>query len=733
MVCLAGCQGRENLDLANEAWAQGDAQRAVTHFETAFRHQPSFAKDASVQSAYALARSRVSFDQAEIYRQGCRYRESLDAYELAAELDPTDARIAPAIQQVRQEAVAWRYERAVVAAAVDDLPLARLSLKAGLEFVSNHEPTHRALALLDASSNTNAVGIDTMRRARAQAKMRHWQEVIPIAEQAFEQNADWLEALALKARAQHQMDHSVNQLALARADAKKHQLGPAIDKLNDAINTWAGHEEAVAEHTRVVAIRHEALSLNEQAVQAADNQDWDAAIRLAAESSAVDQSDRVLKDTATAMPRVAATWLVARGDEVLVTGDRSEAESQYARALGYDPDHTAANQGMAKIFAQRGEGFAQGGQRGIAAVAYAVSLGHASIPKTRDAYNQSLVGLWDQWGQSGVAMLVAPPSHPVHASAVSAREFEQAMAEELDPRLLRQTPAASGDAVTASLGYRLEVDFVDAGFSTRLVSRRSLSHPYSVERWAINPAYVRAERAHRRAVERYRNASSGSMAKPNWQHQYKNKEGESQEEAQRRRRQRQRKHQEHQRHLQSLKSAMDSAYHQLRCTPHQILVLDQYQWPYTKETHEKVGLVTACFKLVSIETGEAVDAWDVSVKTRDTDSMNMNANPSIGLHVNPLVLEGDEFMRRKLMRQLGSEAAQRTSGSTLKDRAWRLNQMAHHLRAGGREQEAVEVFAAAIIAEHRQFSQATRRKIAALWHGEAVAMLVEEAVPALAE
>jgi len=130
----------------------------------------------------------------------------------------------------------------------------------------------------------------------------------------------------------------------------------------------------------------------------------------------------------------------------------------------------------------------------------------------------------------------------------------------------------------------------------------------------------------------------------------------------------------------------------LQYAPATVMVSFAAQWPYTVQHHEKRGLAEVSIRIVRQATGDVAHTDAVRESCVHRDTTIDNANASIGLSSDPLVLPSDEAVRRTLIDELADKSSDRLLSALMGIRAKEMRTRAEALERKGDTEKAVEAF-----------------------------------------
>ena len=144
--------------------------------------------------------------------------------------------------------------------------------------------------------------------------------------------------------------------------------------------------------------------------------------------------------------------------------------------------------------------------------------------------------------------------------------------------------------------------------------------------------------------------------------------------------------------LRRCEGRVEALQRQLQYASATVVVSFAAQWPYTMQHHEKRGLAEVSIRISRAATGDVTHTDAVRESCVHRDTTIDNANASIGLSSDPLVLPSDEAVRQTLIDELADKSSDRLLSALMRIRADEMRGRAEALEREGDTERAVEAF-----------------------------------------
>lgn len=671
VVLLTGCTAYRHNKAGDAAASTGDMRSAVYHYERALDHKERYTRDAKFLTKLATARSRVAYDEARQLRAEGRYEPAIDQLRESMRQDPGYAEPAALLPVVLKEAARWRYTQALAAADAGDLAAARDHLTRSMQHDLTDESVSYAMASLTPDAlNAETPGLADYRQGLSQSAQRRW----AIAEQTLltsvAANGGLLPARAALHDARAQLAEARRLQRDGQALIDQLTMGPAIKSLNRSLDIWPFNTQASELLTQAKEQQALADAQFAKATQAAGQAKWDDAIALADSGLAIDRSHPGLDELRGALPRRAAADHTRRGDAHLDEGELDQAHQSYKRALSYRSTYGNARKGIATVYAAWGAGHELADQYGAALLNYAKGQSYTRTKSLNDGVVRTSAALRDRLGVG-----------------LSINADEQRRGD-IDPRQLNSALVGSLQA-NASRGlsiqnqgtpYELRLSISNATIDERLTNTSRRTHRYTTEELRHNPDYARVARRydHECAVLRRYEADlssfrcRGHLDKSPCDCFNSGRYNQLKNQVSRQRR------------------VVNSAKHDLDCTPRQIRITLHHDWDYTVETYTKTGELKVITELIDTASGKTVKSFTHQASFAQSDDRTLNSNPSVGVRHDDLNLSSDNTVRGALTDELASAAGPWAVNALIDHRLARISASIDVFEEAGKTAEALE-------------------------------------------
>jgi tetratricopeptide (TPR) repeat protein len=636
-LVLTGCTAYKHNKAGDAAARTGDMRSAVYHYERAMANKERYSRDSDFLSKLAVAKSRVSYDDARRSRSEGRYEQALDQLRESMRQDPNYAEPSALLPVVLKEAAHWRYTQAVAAADHGNLDAARDHLMRAMQ----HDMTDEAVAYAMASLNPEALrpdtpGLSAYREGLSKAAERRWLLAEQTQLKSVALNAGLLPARAALSDARDQLAEARRLQRDGRALIGQLTMSPAIKSLTQSLSIWPHNPQASELLAKAKAQQALANEQFEKATQAAGQAKWDDAIALADSGLAIDRSHPALGELRGALPRRAAADHTHRGDGHLEKGDLDTAHQSYARALTYRDTYREARLGMSYVYTKWAKQHEQAGRLGAALLNYAKGRSYTRSKALDDGSLKMRAAIRDR-----LDVGIAVSADAQRRGAIDPRQLSGALIGSL------QSKQSRGLAVQGQgQPYALRLSIAKADIDERRTNTSRRTHHYTTQELRHNPEYDRVARELRHEESALRSIESrlssfrcsghiGDMACDCFSSSRYNSLKSSAS---------------HQRRV------VDRLRHKLSCTPRQIKVTLHHDWPYTVETYTKTGELKVHTELIDTASGKPVKSFTHQASFAQSDDRTLNANPSVGVRHDDLNLHSDGYVSNALTAELATAA-----------------------------------------------------------------------------
>lgn len=718
VMLVSGCASRNHLRQADAAAASGDMRSALYHYERALSHDADLARDTDYLDKLAAAQTRVAYEDAAALRADGRYEAAARKLHESLSYDPRFVPSMELLSVVNGEAARERYRRALTAADLGAMDAAGEHLRVAFA----HDPADDAVVAALASLRietlpANTAGLDVFRRGAAQAGELRWSAAAGSYQEAIALNANLLPARAELAAAQAQLAESRQLADSGAARVRESRISVAVPLLEQSLAVWPYNQPAAELLTHAQGALALANSSFNDAVSAAEQSDWDAAIAAADAGLIVDKSHPQLRELRPQLATRAANDYTRRAAAHLEVEDYEGARADYLRALDYKHPHAPAQRGLAGVYYAMGERLEQQGRHGAALLHFNRGQRYMATAEIAQGQTRALRTLRSNNGMSlGIAVGDTPDGLAVSAGRLSDALNRAAARHE-----------RSGLALTNDQPrFSLTTEITGAWIEERRTGADTRTHRYTVDEPRPNPTYhaLVEDIDHLRiAIDRLEADYHSHVGRNHGHHRHEGGDtiggghgshgGHERELSDR-----------EARHLNQLlyninrrKRDIDRLYSQLRRTPREILVPVAYTADYTIETYTKTGGVTVNARLIDTQTGEVVESFTVSGEAMHRDTTIPNPRPEIGIQPNPLSLPDDSQVASEVAADAARSATSRAVEAAVMSVLDQLRASATALRENGDEAAALEAEVAAGILVGMVDSEASSRVLGNL--GEA--------------
>lgn len=671
MVLLIGCTAYKHNKAGDAAAQTGDMRSAVYHYERALANKEAYSRDSDFLTKLAVARSRVSYDDARRLRTDGRYEQAIDRLRESMRQDPDYAEPKALLPVVLKEAARWRYTAAVTAADQGDLEAARDHLTRSMQHdMTDDAPAYAMASLTPESLGPQTPGLSEYQEGLSQAAERRWLQAEEAQLKAVAVNGGLLPARAALHESRAQLAESHRLQRDGRALIERLTMGPAIKSLNDSLAVWPYNP--VANDLLIKAQAQQVLADEqfEKASQAMGDAKWDDAIAYTDSGLAIDRSHPGLDKLRGELPRRAAADYTRRGDRQLEQEDLDSAHRSYMRALSYRETYREARLGMGHVYTQWAEQHEQAQRFGAALLNYAKGQSYTRGKSLDDGVVRMRAAIRDRL-DVGLSVVEADRQRGV-----------------IDPRQLRSALLGSLEANRAAglaiqgqgMPYELRFSISESTLDTLLTNTSNRTHHYTTQELRHNRDYdriagqLRRERSTLRHLEgqlhgfRCRGNHHGGACDCYNHSRYS-----------------------HIRHRYDRQySVVSRLERELSRTPRQIRVTLHHDWPYTVETYTKTGELSVASELIDTATGKTIRAFTHRSSVAYDDDRTLNANPAIGLRIDDLQLRSDDAIAATMTDELSNAASLWAVNTLIDHRLAQLNATIDDLDIAGKTAEALE-------------------------------------------
>lgn len=182
IVALAGCAAERHLRDANAADLAGEPIRAERHYRQALEADPDLARDPRFVDRFRQTQARAHHARGRKFAQQNAWRAAIDAYEQAAQTDPTFQLAQDDLQAAGPKASAWSFDRGMTLADRGELDEAIAALQSAVEFDGNNGRARDELAhVLELRRQRRAKAAELYEQSVVLARQKQWQPALAAA------------------------------------------------------------------------------------------------------------------------------------------------------------------------------------------------------------------------------------------------------------------------------------------------------------------------------------------------------------------------------------------------------------------------------------------------------------------------------------------------------------------------------------------------------------------------
>ncbi len=714
VLLVSGCAARNHLRQADAAAAAGDMRSALYHYERALSHDADLAQDTEYLDRLAAAQTRVAYEDAAVLRADGRFEAAARKLHESLSYDPGFVPSAELLAVVNREAGQERYRRALAAADLGAMDAAGEHLRIAFAHDPVNDAVLAALASLQVETlPANTAGLDAFRRGASQAGELRWSQAAGAYREAITLNPNLLPARAELATAQAQLAESRQLADSGAARVRESRISVAVPLLEQALEVWPYNQPARELLTHAQSALALANSSFNDAVGAAEQSDWDAAIAAADAGLVVDKSHPQLRELRPQLSTRAANDYTRRAAAHLEVEDYEGARDDYLRALDYKHPHAPAQRGLAGVYYAMGERLEQQGRPGAALLHYHRGQTYMATAEISQGQTRAYRAVRQRNGMTlGIAVGETPEGLAVSSGRLSDALHRAAARHERSGLALTQDEPR----------FALTTEVTGAWIEENRTGATTRTHNYTVDEPRPNPRYhalvddiddLRIE------IDRLEADYHSHVGRNHGHHRHDggdvvgDRHGHGREISDR-----------EARHLNQLlsrinrsKRDMDRLYAQLRRTPREVLVAIPYTANYTIETYTKTGGVTVDARLIDTQTGETIESFTVSGEATHRDTTVPNPRPEIGIQSDPLSLPDDGQVAHEVAADAARSATSRAIEAAVMYELDKLRASAAAMREAADETAALEAEVAAGVLVEMVDSDASSRVLGNL--GEA--------------
>ncbi len=450
--------------------------------------------------------------------------------------------------------------------------------------------------------------------------------------------------------------------------ADQGKLDAAIVSMQDAVEFDASHQAAHDELAHLLELRRQrrarAAELYDRSVVLVEQQQWDEALSAVRSAQELTPNDARMAAQVKAIRMAAAKDLTSRARRQLAAGALDAAEADFDKALGYVPSHHDAKRGMANADFARGEQARRDGRPGRAMLWHLAANEHLRHPRYEEAISAARREIL---GQHTLDVAIrGGPSEKLAAGALTRFASNK-------PEYVRLTDEANAD-------YIVDVSAANLNVRQEVVGTHQATHTYYEQRDVPNPRIPHLESKLRHAERRLaglrrrnqhpcdacggngwievhhaersrRDATTGKRGRID-------RRGKTRRQCDRCGGSGRRNNVSH-RDISRARSKVDKLRHELSCEPAYVQQRHPRHWNYTVTDYAMTSDLEAVITLADRVAGEQIDTQVVKRHFLTEDSAVANANPSIGLHDDPLQLPSNGHVRSRLIAGAADEIASR--------------------------------------------------------------------------
>ncbi|MBS3734289.1 MAG: hypothetical protein KGY99_05110, partial [Phycisphaerae bacterium] len=521
-----------------------------------------------------------------------------------------------ALADAKRQAAASRVRQARSEADAGRLDAAAAHARRAAELDPDNAAAAQAVASAEGRIRPALQPAEALRRqARTHEAAKRWQRAAGALQAAIQANPNHLPCRVALHRCRQTLAHA-RQLAETGAEhLRQRRLDAAIAALQQAADVWPGHPTAGEKLEQARAQRRRSDALYEEALTLAEDSRWDEALARAREALAIFPTHPQARSFVAGAKQRAAEEYVRRGEARLEKGDLLAAEEHFHNALQY-VDLREAHAGLAAAAMRRGDE-AEGMELfGNALLWYMDAVDHV-----RDRAALRKVAQMRSRLAARVAFAVNVRTRaPARDVPCDPRLYDNAVAT----ALARNAPAYVRGRAAAPLRYR--ADLVIDAFDTRkqrIGSQRRI-HEYEDVRNVPNPEIPRLRRRlrdARRELRRLRDAGADADD------------------------------------IRDQKRRIDRIERDLAREPRTVRRRVTVEWPYTVHTYRKRCEVRVELRLEDTAGPRLVARRTLRREVDYKDDVIDNANPRVGLSVDPLELPSDRTACQALLSDLAADTA----------------------------------------------------------------------------
>ncbi len=699
-LILAGCEATQYVNRGDSDLAAGRPTQALANYKRALQKDPKLREQPDFQAKLLEANWQSSFAEAQSFEAQLGWEQAIAKYEETLRYKPGHP---PAIQGIARAKVRGsdsRYESALDDANNGQLDKAAGNLRKALALNPNNASALGALASIEGGAPPASA--QAFVSAQTLSTNRQWQQAASAYNTIIRNDRNHLPSRAARYEANQKLSQSKNLASTAAKQFDGKRLDQAITSATQSLDIWPNNRPAQRTFERAKAQRDEAEALFTQAKQQLGNQQWDAAIASVGQTRQVYPYHPGINGFEQKVRQEAVDTYVREGNRLLAAGELEAASHTFRAAFKYDRNSDAAKRGLAEVAFAHGQGAENDGLPGNAMLWYLDA--NRQRPKDQK-YQQALDRVRAAINAKAAIQLAAV----VTDSNQKTNDDTKALQDEINAQIVAGKPAfvhlVDGNAKPNPKNplFKAMVTLNRIQTQQRLVSSTKQVHVYTDYRNVPNPKipYLEAELRSaerdlaRARINRIRHIcrscsgrghthcnSCGGKGKGHCsacRGAGKKKVGD--------------KHTSCRvcgghghstcntcrgrgnfpcgkcggkghyfaidtRAIHRAQSRVRDAAHRLDCEPRLVRESFRAHWPYTLEVHAMTGEASSVANIVDVAANnKVINSLSVNPIFNVSDKLVLNANPSVGLREDRLVLPSNAVAYRTLVQSMAKKTA----------------------------------------------------------------------------
>ncbi len=345
---LPGCQGNNFIHRGDAAALLNQHTAALGYYQQALAINHRLGNNPEFQKKLIYTRSRANYQSAQNATHQKDWPSAIRNYQAALQDDATFTDAKNALLHAKKQYAKHTYARALNLVDQDGrINQAEPLLKQTLVLDPQHPHAQRAIDSLLPAAFQEPMYLAVFKNRR----QKKWKQIIARADDLLQTQPHLLPLRQQRHHAKQQIRASKQAYRLAAKSLQSKQIDIAIGHTQTALRHWPYHPDAGPTLVRAKRLRAAADTFYQRAVAAGQKKSFDSGIALLKKSLALFPNHPQAKPYRSTLLGQGASHHTQVGQSLFHQKKYHPAHASYEKALGYQPNHFAAIQGKAAIYA----------------------------------------------------------------------------------------------------------------------------------------------------------------------------------------------------------------------------------------------------------------------------------------------------------------------------------------------------------------------------------------------